>query len=283
MDIVLLSDANEPKQWVYSTNFEPLPQDQTFWPEVWLKNDVTKVQNIYQIYYSGIDWVDNCAPLLRIAWHILHQLETYLSNKAERGFIILAPSIGGLIVKQMCLCALEVPQFWKFYQRLSGIIFYGCPHTIDSSNELADFLLEEVVNLQLEKSTVKLIQPKFISLNSSFEEIIKENEVYKSIKILSFGIQKKKINPHHSHNNSALKNINSGNFFKPSYGKFVLLPDRRFCSITVPKSPEDFIYWKAVIFIRNILRTHPLYLKKFDRKSSKHESSSRKKKKKPKN
>ena len=254
MDIVLLSDADEPGQWIFSSK----SQNDQLWPNSWLKKALPKsINEVYQIQYSVVDWIDNCAPLLRIAWYILHQLEKLL-QKTQRPFIILAPSVGGLIVKQMCLCAPEVPQFWLFYQRIAGIIFYGCPHTILSSNNLADFLLEEVINLRLEKSTVRLIEPKFIALNNSFEEILKENEIYKSMQILSFGI--KTTNELQKNNNNYRSTEKINHFFEPSFGKFILIQERRFCNLTIPKSPEDFIYWKAFIFIKNLIRTHPSFI-----------------------
>ena len=244
IDVVFLSDPSDIDNiWRISSylGFHKTTSEERYWPSKWLLNDLGNTNtNIYDITFSTPDWSNCLSPLIRVSWGILHQLENQLKT-SKNPLIIISKGLGGLIVKQMCLCAPKVPQFWEILKRLAGLVFYSCPHECGSSSEMAEILMK--VQIQEPFDKLVLASQSLLALNDEFKELLSNNLIFNSLQILSFGEASKL--------SSAIipKKISKFNF-----GDNYSLVGKTFSNITSVRSPEDFGYWKVLTLIRNIIR-----------------------------
>src|SRR3990167_9556771 len=244
IDVVFLSDPSDIDNiWRISSylGFHKTTSEERYWPSKWLLNDLGNTNtNIYDITFSTPDWSNCLSPLIRVSWGILHQLENQLKT-SKNPLIIISKGLGGLIVKQMCLCAPKVPQFWEILKRLAGLVFYSCPHECGSSSEMAEILMK--VQIQEPFDKLVLASQSLLELNDKFKELLSNNLIFNSLQILSFGEASKL--------SSAIipKKISKFNF-----GDNYSLVGKTFSNITSVRSPEDFGYWKVLTLIRNIIR-----------------------------
>ena len=244
VDVVLLSDPIDIESvWRVSSflGINRTTPEERYWPNQWLLRDLENNAKIFDITFGTPDWSNCSAPLLRISWGILHQLEKQLKT-SKNPLVIITKGLGGIIVKQMCLCAPNVPQFWEIFKQISGIVFYCCPHECESSSDMAEILMK----IQIQESFDKLVlaSQSLIALNEEFKELLSTNIIFNSLKILSFG---------ENHNLTSHRVI-PRNISNPSFGDYYELPGKDFSTISSVRTPEDFGYWKILTMIRNILR-----------------------------
>ncbi|XP_077992162.1 protein SERAC1-like [Glandiceps talaboti] len=142
------------------------------WPKSWLAEDVSHCRIITVEYDTQVsNWTPKC-PFESEKRTISSRSSEMLNKLQEAGvgsrpIIWITHSMGGLLVKQMILDALENTDFKKFADQTRGVVFYSTPHQgspLAAYSQQAKILLYpsvEVEELSPDSSTLTEQHAKF--------------------------------------------------------------------------------------------------------------------------
>uniref|UniRef100_A0A665WZQ0 Protein SERAC1 n=1 Tax=Echeneis naucrates TaxID=173247 RepID=A0A665WZQ0_ECHNA len=156
------------------------------WPKSWLAADCPNLRVLSVEYDSHLsDWMAKCPAenqrksLAYRSQELLMKLK--LAGVGERPLILVAHSMGGLLVKKMLLDASEDPDMQGLIKNTKGIVFYSVPHhgtaMAEYSVNVRYLLFPSIEVRELCKDS-----PALRNLNENFLNMAKEKE----FKVLSF-------------------------------------------------------------------------------------------------